>query len=105
MHMQILLGDYENENKLHIYYKCSTIYCALENMKFNEYKTTKKTCCYLVCNIGMLKLSMDFSCVRVNMYVKAIKCFFMVSEMMNINVTFKHLTRQLSSRKSLRLNF
>ena len=53
----------------------------------------------------MLKLSMDFSCVRVNMYVKAIKCFFMVSEMMNINVTFKHLTRQLSSRKSLRLNF
>ena len=76
MHMQILLGDYENENKLHIYYKCSTIYCALENMKFNEYKTTKKTCCYLVCNIGMLKLSMDFSYIRVNMYVKAIKCFF-----------------------------
>ena len=24
----------------------------------------------------MLKLSMDFSCIRVNMYVKAIKCFF-----------------------------
>ena len=36
---------------------------------------------------------MDFSCVRVNMYVKAIKCFFMVSEMMNINVTFKHFNK------------
>ena len=43
MHMQILLEDYENENKLQIYYKCNILYCVLENMKPNEYKTTKKT--------------------------------------------------------------
>ena len=42
MHIQILLGDYENENKLQIYYKCNILYYVLENMKPNEYKTTKK---------------------------------------------------------------